>query len=362
MTTDPARKNLKAPEVDASELIFDTANTCAIKYAVNVHWTSWHTWDHITRAYPNVDEGIWQAMLPFASCLSASVLIRNELRTTFSTTPGLEKYVENIQLMTNQYTWPAKADTQYHAVVMVIFDAYCIVIDHALHPTAFRVPLEESFNTELVNHYNGDQSSSCYIYFMAITGNRMLIRQPYYLFDEVEPSVALRQLAIPGALAWKGSQVPPVVPRKHVTFRSLLNEQPVHVPSTPVDDRYLATTCQISVDFSKRTILMMILNEDWLLKPENGQLLKLLQTRDLYKRINDSVCHIIVSIQWIRDPPVEEMNDIVAQTVKDFEAMNSIAESLGFFKDELFRIATSVHRDTTTLPSQADYLAAISEK
>jgi hypothetical protein len=50
---------------------------------------------------------------------------------------------------------------------------------------------------------------------------------------------------------------------KHLFFRSLLDKKPQFIAAEPVDDKWLATTVRIRVDFAEPRIVMQIPWADW---------------------------------------------------------------------------------------------------
>ncbi|KAH6638808.1 hypothetical protein C7974DRAFT_387346 [Boeremia exigua] len=170
----------------------------------------------------------------------------------------------------------ADADTKYHAVVAMCFDDFAIVIDHALHPTAFKVPLGEYFNMAPYIPLFGSEGQERFKYFLAdgehklTMDNKETTYGPLY-FSEMDIDKATDQIAVPAALEKqpvKDQEHILMPPRKYVSVRSLLDQQPDLITAAPVHDKWLATTVRIQVDFANPMITMQIPMKDWLLTPQ----------------------------------------------------------------------------------------------
>jgi hypothetical protein len=80
------------------------------------------------------------------------------------------------------------------------------------------------------------------------------------------------QLAIPAAKEVKPlkSQTDIVLPpRKYVSVRSLLDEEPDLLVSVPMDGKFLSTTLRLQADFGAPALLMQIPRADWLDKKQD---------------------------------------------------------------------------------------------
>jgi hypothetical protein len=64
------------------------------------------------------------------------------------------------------YTTQAAGQERHHAIVALCFDSFAIVIDPALHPTAFRVPLGGVFEMHPYIPISGPEGQERFKYFL----------------------------------------------------------------------------------------------------------------------------------------------------------------------------------------------------
>lgn len=180
----------------------------------------------------------------------------------------------------------ATADTGYHAVVAMCFDDFTIVIDHALHLAASKVPLGGVFDMAPYIPLFGELGRERFRYFLEKGKYKLTMDKekasydPLY-FSEMDINKATNQLAIPAAEEQqpvKGQEHILVPPRKYLSVRSLLNKEPRLIAAERVKDKWLATTVRIQVHFAEPAVSMQIPNRDWLVKP---------QGKNWYKRLKN---------------------------------------------------------------------------
>lgn len=279
----------KTPAPGVQEQLLDVANEVAVKMAKEYNWSTWHSWDLIDETQNNgqaglhaMDRWFWTLIGPFGSCLGASTRIFTTLQAllTDHTSLELRPYAKTVQLITSaQHT---DADTKYHAVVAMCFDDFAIVIDHALHPVAFTVPLGGEFYMAPYIPLFGAEGQERFKYFMedgeyklTVSNKESTYRHLY--FSEMDVDAANNQLVIPAALERipvKDKEHILVPPRKYVSIRSLLDDQPQLIAAEHVDGKWLATTVRLQVDFLTPMVTMQIPMNDWLLTPQSGDWLR----------------------------------------------------------------------------------------
>lgn len=291
--------NTTNPSPEIQDLLFGVFNRAALKYAKDYSWSTYHSWHVLNDATDAGDGGMialgrnfWHTMAEhqgrFASCLGVSTLIMTELRSALLAHPeqNLRQYGKTVQLMT--CAKHATSETKYHAVVAMCFDTFAFVIDHALHPTAMNIPLDTDFYMSAYIPLFGPEGIQRFKY-LCEGGHYKLImddgsRQkaptfgPLY-FSEMDIDAATIQLAIPAATELqpvKGQEHILMPPRKYVSIRSLLEEEPRLIAAVPVDDKWLATTLRVQIDFANPMLTMQIPMADWLIKRQGKDWLKTL--------------------------------------------------------------------------------------
>ncbi|PSN65445.1 hypothetical protein BS50DRAFT_589845 [Corynespora cassiicola Philippines] len=268
------------PSKDEQDEIFRIANTVALAFALKFHWSSWASWWRVRQFKYTPDDfpaHFWHSMRPFGSCLGVSILLKMILRFCLTSRPYLEKFAECVQLMTTAKT--ATSENEYHSMVAMCFESYCIGIDHALHPTAFRIRLGGIVELQPYIRLFSEEGQNYYRYDLEVDGSYVLTMGcfegmgkpfPPLSFAEMRNSEANRKIAIPAALQLeKNSLGKNVPPRKYVSLRSLLDDKPGYIAALPYKGKYLATTCRIQMYFSSRTLIVQLPFFDWLLKNKN---------------------------------------------------------------------------------------------
>lgn len=272
-----------SPSPDTQVRLFKIANQIALKNAQEYQWSTWHSWEIVNDAEAKhqfgmrgMDRYSWTLTGRFGSCLGASTRIYTQLQGELSSNPDpkVRQYANAVQLMTcAKY---ATADTDYHAVVAMCFDDFAIVVDHALHPAAFRVALGGVFDMAPYIPLFGEPGRERFKYFLGNSkykltmDNEKASYDPLY-FSEMDINKAANQLAIPAAEEQqpvKGQEHILMPPRKYLSVRSLLNKEPRLIAAERVKDKWLATTVRIQVHFAEPAVSVQIPNRDWLVKPQ----------------------------------------------------------------------------------------------
>jgi hypothetical protein len=166
---------------------------------------------------------------------------------------------------------------QYHAIVAMCFGSFAFAIDHSLHATAFKVPLGGEFVMFAYIPLFSNLGQERFKYFLSESGAYMLtmdstmIIYPALSFSPQDVSTTVSQLAIPAASETKpvkgGNSDVLLPPRKYVSIRTLLDEEPKHIPSAPIHGKFLTTAMRIQVDFGDPALLIQIPRANWLDKP-----------------------------------------------------------------------------------------------
>jgi hypothetical protein len=152
-------------------------------------------------------------------------------------------------------------------------------------------------------------------------------------FSEIDHNTALQQITLRAAKESKlGLRVPS---KKLLVVRSLMNERPTKIASTPLDAEFVVTACRVQIDFAQRTLTMQIPLADWLLKPQNVRYLSRLQRSPMYKPINDAIVNLIVDLSSPRD------DDLVLEHLR---LIGEVGERLGLARGEILRMTDSVDR------------------
>ena len=280
-----------SPSPKVQVLLFEVANQVALKHAQEYNWSTWHSWDVIDEAASKGQVGLrgteryfWATTGRFGSCLGASTRIVTDLQAELGSNSDtkLRQYAKAVQLMTCAQR--ATAESQYHAVVGMCFDCFAIIIDHALHPAAFKVSLGSVFYMAPYIPLFRQKSQERFKYLLEdgkyklMMDNKESTYEPLY-FSEMDINKATDQIAIPAALEKqlvKGQEHILMPPRKYISVRSLLDREPQLIAAERVEGGWLATTVRIQVDFAFPMISMQIPMTDWLLKP---------QSKDWYSRL-----------------------------------------------------------------------------
>lgn len=275
-------KTTPSPTPEIAEQLLQAANDIALKYAQTYTWSTWHSWNVVDTNKPPVDlratdRGFWRLTGDFGTSLGASTRIVASLRAELWSHAiyELREYADTVQLLTCAKR--ATAETGYHAVVAMCFENFAIVVDHALHPTAFRVPLGGAFDMLSDTPLSRQQGQASYYYLLEdgeyrLTLNNTKTSGASLRFSGMDVDDAISQLTIPAALEKQpveGLENELVPTCKYLSIRSLFDEKPQFITSSPVDGKYIATAVRIEVDFALPRIKMQVPMADWLQKPQH---------------------------------------------------------------------------------------------
>lgn len=277
------RSVTKAPAPEVAEQLLQVANEVALNYAQNYDWSTWHSWDAVNpdedqpHTY-SLDRSFWSLTGQSGTSLGASTHIMMDLEATLRSHPAVElqQYAQNVQLMTS--TQYATAETEYHAVVAMCFNYFAIIIDHTQHHTAFRVPLGGAFNMVPQIPVFGPEGQACFKYQLEDNEHKLIMddEQASYAaryFSEMDIDSATSQIAAPATQEMqpvKGLEKALVPRSKYLSVRSLFDEKPQLLASSPLNGKWLATAVRIQVDFAQPQITIQVPMADWLQKPEQA--------------------------------------------------------------------------------------------
>lgn len=266
-----------APTPDIEHQLFSIASGVALDYAEDYQWSSFHSWYALEQAKSHSDtintDTYWDSVRPFGSCLGVSTHIYHALRSVISAHPNpkVAAYADTVQLMTS--TQHSDSESSYHAIIALCFATHAIIIDHALHPEAFSIPLGGEFTMHAFLPAYGPLGQERYKYFLAADDKYVLVMEsmlksaPPMSMTPMDVALSVLQLAIPAALQvkpLKGEQDVYLPPRKNVTMRALMDEEPSFIPFTPLHGRYLIDACSVQVSFEDATISAQVPRADWL--------------------------------------------------------------------------------------------------
>lgn len=301
------------PTPEVQDRLFKIANQVALKYAQDYAWSTWHSWDVVDQAtsegqagLPATDRFFWHTTGRFGSSLGASTRIVTELQGELGSSPeawGLREYAITVRLVTPVQR--AITETVYHTVVAMCFDFFAIVINHALHPEAMKIPIGGEFYMSPYIHLSGSKGQERFKYFLEDGEYKLTMdnkQSTYELlhFSEIDIDVATNQLAIPSALEKrrvKGQEHILLPPRKHLSVRSLLDEKPQLIAAVPIDNKWLATTLRIQVDFANPTLTMQIPMADWAMKPQGKDWLQCLAHAPSEMRVTHTNAVILLQVE-----------------------------------------------------------------
>ena len=333
----PRHTNLSQYQLE--KLLLETADQISLQHSLTVHWSTWHTWDYYNRIEPGVMEAnghIWKDISPFSTCVGMTFLVAKNFRAALRTTPGLAQCYQKLRTV----ACPASADSvqPFHCLAGVFMDQYCVVIDPVFSAKAFIVPYNGSFETLPYITTSGRFQQRCFRYIPGPSGEKLLTMEKMgsieaaVQFSDIDHNTALREISMRAARENEpGFQVPS---KKVLVIRSLINEKPTNIASTPLNAEFVVTACRVQIDFAQRTLTMQIPSTDWLFKSENERYLLRLQQSPMYTPVNDAVLNLVVVLS---PPPDDEL-------VSDqLHLMGEVGERLGLARGEILRIADSLY-------------------
>ena len=217
-------------------------------------------------------------------------------------------------------------------------DQCCVIIDLVFSAKAFKVSYNGSFETLQYIITSGRFQQRRFRYIAGPSGEKLLTMEKIVSieaavqFSDINHDTALRQISMRAARESKpGFQVPS---KKGLVGRSLMNEKPTKIASTPLNAEFVVTAYRVQIDFAQRTLTMQIPSTDWLLKPENEGYLLRLQQSPMYTPVNDAVLNLVVVLS---SPPDDEL------VLDQLHLMGEVGERLGLARGEILRIADSLN-------------------
>lgn len=335
-------------KIMATHSLQGIANEVALEYSLTSNWSTWHIWDYYNRFQSsrislNPEEApIFQETAPFATCVDLAFAVVVDIRCKLASTPGFEKYVENVQTIAC-YT----SSLPFHCCAAIVLPSECIVIDIGLHYGAFIVPLHGHFDTMPYLNLRGNAAFNRFRYMPSSdgaptlsiqespnTGELDLLKIMY--FAEIDYSSAVEQINFRLARETKDSAVDGhkrIPSTKYLTLTSQLpGVRHTAIPSLyiPSIGGSLATTCRLKVDFGRCTITMQIPVTDWLLKPENSSLLKEVLDSGLFFPVSDAVANLNLDLACQK------------KILERIMLVGKVGECLGLPMKEYSRIVASV--------------------
>jgi hypothetical protein len=250
----------KAPTPEVARQILKVANDSALDYAgcYSFNYMAWCRWDASRR----IDTSL------FEDYLRAVSSIYNRLRRKLYTHVDklVRDYRPTVKLMC---ATQAAGQERHHAIVALCFDSFAIVIDPALHPTAFRVLLDDVCEMHPYIPISGPEGQERFKYFLEdgkyklTMDNKDASYEPVQFF-ELSGDDELTRLVATIEKDYDDDRKNNVLPAsKHISFRSFLDKKPRFIAAEPVDDDGLATTVRIRVDFAEPRTVMQIPSADY---------------------------------------------------------------------------------------------------
>ncbi|KAH3953731.1 hypothetical protein HBI56_025620 [Parastagonospora nodorum] len=126
---------------------------------------------------------------------------------------------------------------------------------------------------------HGPLEQERYKYFLTADGKYTLTMEsvlkncPPISMTAMDVALTVAQLAIPAALQLKplkGEQSIFLPPRKYLTMRALMDENPKFVPFTRLHGKFLIDACSVQVSFEDATLSVQVPRADWLDKQQGA--------------------------------------------------------------------------------------------
>jgi hypothetical protein len=213
-------KNItKTPTPEVAGQLLKVANNVALKYAQNYYWSTWRSWNAFRFGTGLFEDHLGVVSLIYAELCVELCLREDELGCEYA--PTVE------QMCSTQAT----GEERHHSVVALCFDSFAIVIDHALHPTAFRVPLGGVFKMHSYIPISGPEGQERFEYYLEDGKYRLTMDskhasyEPFQFFG-LNGNKEMSRLAPIIEKDYDHEMVNGVLPAsKHFSFRSLLDKK-----------------------------------------------------------------------------------------------------------------------------------------
>ncbi|KAF1832907.1 hypothetical protein BDW02DRAFT_599565 [Decorospora gaudefroyi] len=303
---------------------------------------------------PTKGKEFWTALQPFGSCLGASTLIYHALHDAIPNHPDpqVAKYADTVQLLT--CAKHATSETQYHVIVALCFDTFALTIDHPLHPTAFKVPLGCDFAMTPYIPLFSEKGQERFSYFVTdeedggiymLTMHSTINSYPALSFTPMHVDATVAQLAIPAASKRKplkgtseqdeGVLLPP---RKYVSVRMLLDEEPRCIASTPLHGKFLITALRVQVDFGEPALLFQIPRADWLDRAQGRAWVDRVRLFEGYVEECEATVHVVLRLgATTRSAPCRREREQI-------EMLGALAEAFGLEKEVIEDMVDAIYR------------------
>jgi hypothetical protein len=288
------------PTPEVAKQLLKVAKKVALKYAQNYPWSTWHSWNASRFGTGVFEDHMGVVSLIYAELCAELSLLAGEQGCDYDSFLAGERgcdfgcdYAKYATLLCSA------GEERHHAIVALCFESFAIVIDHAMHPTAFRVPLGSVYEMHPYTTISGREGQERFKYFLEDGDHKLTMDSkhasydPFVFYDLINSTkngyMDCAQQAAIVRKKYADEMKNGVLPTsKHLAFRSLLDKEPQFIAAVPVGDKWLATTVRIRVDFAEPRIVMQIPRVDWP-QSENLSLLLLHPTPKgfrLYKTYN----------------------------------------------------------------------------
>jgi hypothetical protein len=340
-----------APTQEIEQEFYRLANHTALRYAETHHWSSFHPWNAVNQAKstarPISADNFWDNLKPYGSCLGASTHIYHDLISGISThlNPSINKHANTVKLMT--CAQHATSETGYHAIVALCFDTHALVIDHSIHPTAFKIPLGGEFITHSYIPLSSDVGLERFKFFVKdskylLTMDSAITDYPALSFTPMNVSLTVSQLAIPAASQTKqlkGTTDVWLPPRKYVSVRTLLDQMPEHIPSAPLHGKFLATALRLQISFEDAALLMQIPRADWLEREQGKEWAGRVSHFDGYVVKCEATVHVSVKLESARSRALPNEHEQIQVSM-----LGELGEEFGLGGKVVREIAEAIFR------------------
>ena len=258
------------PTPEVAKQLLKVAKKVALKYAQNYPWSTWHSWNASRFGTGVFEDHMGVVSLIYAELCAELSLLAGEQGCDYDSFLAGERgcdfgcdYAKYATLLCSA------GEERHHAIVVLCFESFAIVIDYAMHPTAFRVPLGGVFEMHPYTTISGREGQERFKYFLEDGDHKLTMDSKHasydpFIFYELINSIkngymgSAQQAAIIRKKYTDEMKNGVLPASKHLAFRSLLDKEPQFIAAVPVGDKWLATTVRIRVDFAEPRIVMQI--------------------------------------------------------------------------------------------------------
>ncbi|KAF2683811.1 hypothetical protein K458DRAFT_389735 [Lentithecium fluviatile CBS 122367] len=188
---------------------------------------------------------MWDDLAAFGHCLGHVTQVTKALSAALQIDPDLAVYAHHVQLAVNKFKDDVTSDRDFHALAMVHLETHCIVIDLIAQPSAFKI--HSSWRSYVT------KGSDRQLSFVEYDEQDLPIRKDpdYGPFVQMDPTVALREVAFPTQRTWSKRAVPSC---KAIVTRSVFDFEPAGLSSTKASSQRL-NKLQLTDDLASRLML-----------------------------------------------------------------------------------------------------------